>query len=127
AERTNQEPGGVADEAAQQRRRRVGLRKEERREERRQRRVQVEVVPLEHRAQRGCEDDLSHLARTERYGGVGCRHDSRLSGAGRLAGLSLEEVQLPLDVELVDGSSGVLGLEVRVERLEIRVVAKGPP
>jgi hypothetical protein len=74
AERAHQEAGRVADEAAQQRRRRVGLREEQPREERRQRRVQVEVVPLEHGAERRREDDLLHARRAERWCPVACRH-----------------------------------------------------
>ncbi len=57
AEGPHQEAGRVGGECRQQRRRVVALRKEEGREERRQRGVEVEVVPLENRAQGRSEDD----------------------------------------------------------------------
>src|SRR6185369_14945511 len=63
----------------------VPLGKEEGSEERRQGRVEVEVIPLEDRAQRGGEDDLALLlARDLEDGGVGIRgrytHESSFSG-----------------------------------------------
>ena len=57
AEGPHEEAGGVRDERGEQRRGGVARRKEERGEEGRQRRVEIEVVPLEHGAERRREDD----------------------------------------------------------------------
>ena len=57
AERPDQEAGRVGRERREQRRGVVARGEEQRREERRQRRVEVEVVPLEDRAERRREDD----------------------------------------------------------------------
>ena len=57
AERPHQEAGGVGGEGGQQGGGVVALGKEQRGEERRQGGVQIKVVPLEHGAQRGGEDD----------------------------------------------------------------------
>src|SRR5213075_959018 len=57
AERTHEEAGGISGERGKERRGLVARREKECREEWRQHRVQIEVVPLEHRAERRCEDD----------------------------------------------------------------------
>jgi hypothetical protein len=62
AERTDQKARGVGRESRQQRRRLVARRKEQRREEWRQGGVEIEVVPLEHGAERRCEDDSPFLS-----------------------------------------------------------------
>ena len=59
AERAHQEARGVGGEGRQQRRRLVARRKEQGREERRQGGVEIEVVPLEHGAERRGEDDAT--------------------------------------------------------------------
>src|SRR5262249_2526936 len=75
AEGPDEEAGGVRDERREQRRGVVPRREEELREERSQDRVEIEVVPLEHRAQRGSKDGLALL---------GLRHD--VAGPGRIGG-----------------------------------------
>src|SRR5207302_8857439 len=67
AERAHEEAGGVRRESGEQRRGLVTRGEEQRREERRQRRVQIEVVPLEYRAERGSEDDSPLLGAEAAY------------------------------------------------------------
>src|SRR5262249_3173907 len=69
-------------ERREQRRGVVAFREEQRREERRERGIEVEIVPLEHGAERGREDDQALLARrggSRRRGrGSGCGHINRI-------------------------------------------------
>src|SRR5262249_41946680 len=60
-EGTHQEARRIRDERREQGRGRISRREEERREEWCQGRVEVEVVPLEHRSERGSEDDSLFL------------------------------------------------------------------
>ena len=66
AEGAHKEARRVGGEGGQQCRRSIFSREEQRGEERRQHRVEIEVVPFENRAERGCEDDeffvLRHAA-----------------------------------------------------------------
>src|SRR2546425_7395893 len=63
SERPDQEAGGIGAERAQQRGRLVARREEQPREERCEDRVQIEVVPLEDRADRRRNDDAAFFGR----------------------------------------------------------------
>src|SRR5262249_16391662 len=59
----HQEAGRIGREGGEQRRRGIAGREEHRGEERRERRIEVEIVPFEHGAERGGEDDELLVAR----------------------------------------------------------------
>src|SRR6185436_14342454 len=67
AEWSHQKAGGIRGEGGKQRRGLVAGREEQRREERREHRVQVEVVPLEYRAEGRGEDDSPLLSPEAAY------------------------------------------------------------
>ena len=85
AEGAHQEAGGIRGERRKQCGRRVPRREEQRREERRERGVQVEVVPFEHGAQRGSEDDLLLFLVVDAVDGRRCHESSSRSHMGNYA------------------------------------------